>query len=85
MAGGTIAILANICDRFANFECPTGFHPCRPLGVPPGLENVPFAPFSKNDPLGKASDWTSSNFARVQAGVCSAHIVAVARIVRSPW
>lgn len=41
---------------------------CRPTGVPPGLENVPFAPFSKNDQLGKASDWTNSNFPRVQAG-----------------
>jgi hypothetical protein len=41
---------------------------CRPTGVPPGLENVPFAPFSKMDKLGRASDWTSNNFPRVQAG-----------------
>jgi hypothetical protein len=41
------------------------------LGVPPGLESVPFAPFSKNDQLGKASDWTNSNFPRVQAGACA--------------
>ena len=55
----------NCCVRRAS----TRFHDvCRPTGVPPGLENVPFAPFSKNDQLGKASDWTNSNFPRVQAG-----------------
>jgi len=34
-----------------------------PVGVPEDFENIPFAPFSKSDKLGKASDWSvQSNY-----------------------
>ena len=34
-----------------------------PVGVPEEFENIPFAPFSKSDKLGKASDWSvQSNY-----------------------
>ncbi|GBG00453.1 eukaryotic translation initiation factor 3 subunit D-like [Raphidocelis subcapitata] len=33
-----------------------------PSTVPEHLQGVPFAPFSKTDKLGKAADWTNTNF-----------------------
>lgn len=30
--------------------------------IPPHLKDVPFAPFSKTDKLGKAADWTNQNY-----------------------
>jgi hypothetical protein len=33
-----------------------------PSTVPERLAGIPFAPFSKNDKLGKAADWTNQNY-----------------------
>lgn len=40
-----------------------------PTDVSPELKNVPFAPFSKSDKLGKASDWTNTSYQRMHGGV----------------
>ena len=47
---------------------PDGWGPC---AVPDHLKDVPFAPFSKGDKLGKAADWTQQAYQRNQ-GACSA-------------
>ena len=36
-----------------------GWGPC---SVPPQLAEIPFAPFSKSDRLGRVSDWTQSAY-----------------------
>lgn len=33
-----------------------------PSDVPAHLKDIPFAPFSKQDKLGKAADWTNQNY-----------------------
>lgn len=38
---------------------PEGWGPC---SVPEHLKDVPFAPFSKGDKLGKAADWTQQAY-----------------------
>ncbi|KAF8066359.1 EIF3D [Scenedesmus sp. PABB004] len=42
---------------------PDGWGPC---SVPEHLKDVPFAPFSKSDKLGKAADWTQQAYQRNQ-------------------
>lgn len=42
---------------------PDGWGPC---AVPEHLKDVPFAPFSKGDKLGKAADWTQQAYQRNQ-------------------
>lgn len=42
-----------------------------PTDVAPELKNVPFAPFSKSDKLGRASDWTNTSYPRVHGGAAS--------------
>ncbi|KAF6253322.1 eukaryotic translation initiation factor 3, subunit 7 [Scenedesmus sp. NREL 46B-D3] len=42
---------------------PDGWGPC---AVPDHLKDVPFAPFSKTDKLGKAADWTQQAYQRNQ-------------------
>lgn len=39
-----------------------------PSGEPSFFQNVPYAPFSKSDKLGKAADWT--NTGRQYQGMC---------------
>lgn len=53
---------------------PDGWGPCT---VPEHLKDMPFAPFSKGDKLGRAADWTQQAYQRNQgvmkclmAGVC---------------
>jgi translation initiation factor 3 subunit D len=38
---------------------PDGWGPC---SVPEHLKDMPFAPFSKGDKLGKAADWTQQAY-----------------------
>jgi hypothetical protein len=45
---------------------PEGWGPC---SVPDHLKDVPFAPFSKGDKLGKAADWTQQAYQKFP-GVC---------------
>lgn len=33
-----------------------------PSTLPEHLKDMPFAPFGKNDKLGRAADWTQSNY-----------------------
>lgn len=35
-----------------------------PLNPPEKLKDVPYAPYGKNDKLGKAADWTQQNYQR---------------------
>lgn len=42
---------------------PDGWGPCT---VPEHLKDLPFAPFSKSDKLGRAADWTQQAYQKYQ-------------------
>jgi hypothetical protein len=51
---------------------PEGWGPCN---VPEHLKDVPFAPFSKGDKLGKAADWTQQAYQKNFPGAFGAAAV----------
>lgn len=47
-----------------------GWGPC---SVPEQYKDVPYAPFSKNDKVGKASDWMNSGYSKFNCAVQTQH------------
>jgi hypothetical protein len=51
------------------FESDTEWGPTAAC-VPAELEHLPFAPFSKADKVGRASDWTQAAYQKFSGAVC---------------
>jgi len=42
--------------------------------IPAELQHLPFAPFSKSDKVGRASDWTQAAYQKFSGGCCSTEV-----------
>lgn len=53
--------------------------------MPEHLKDVPFAPFSKGDKLGKAADWTQQAYQRNQGAFLPTAAAAAAAYAYAAW